>query len=53
VLCVRVCVFGARTTGSFRPVDEELFQRKVELLLACAVQAGCTHLILGAWGCGA
>lgn len=37
----------------FRPADDELMQRKIELLLACAVQAGCTTLVLGAWGCGA
>jgi hypothetical protein len=40
---------GAR----FDARDEETMVAKIELLLAAARRQGCTHLVVGAWGCGA
>ena len=40
-------------TGNYTPADYELMKNKVRMVLETFEYHNCTHIVLGAWGCGA
>jgi len=46
----------ASNAGAYRRSDDkpvrETMTRRINLMLSLAVESGCEHLVLGAWGCG-